>query len=73
MAKPATKTHGPIRARVKKEPPLDDEPLSPADLRAIDEGRKAFARGDYVSLEELEEHVASLRRRSRKEGSRTDR
>lgn len=34
--------------------PLDNEPLTPADLKAIREADEAFARGDYCTLDELE-------------------
>ena len=34
--------------------PVDDEPLTPADMRAIREADEAFARGDYCTLDELE-------------------
>jgi hypothetical protein len=45
--------------------PVEDEPISPEETRAVEEGRAAFARGDYVSLEELKAHVARQRRRER--------
>jgi predicted transcriptional regulator len=35
----------------------DDEPLSDEDLSAIREGRKAIARGDFVTLEELKKDL----------------
>ena len=38
--------------RAPRRIPLDDEPLTPEDMRAIEEGRAAFARGDYCTLEE---------------------
>ncbi len=48
--------------------PVEDEPISPEETRAVEEGRTAFARGDYVSLEELKAHVARQRRRERTKG-----
>ena len=51
--------------------PLDDEPLTPADLRAIEEGRKAFARGEYCTLEEAKAYVARLRRKAGPAKTRT--
>lgn len=36
------------------------------ELRAIREGKKAFAHGDYVTLEELKNELASLHRRPSK-------
>ena len=40
--------------------PPDDEPLTVADLREIRESEAALRRGDYVTLEELEDDVARL-------------
>ena len=37
-----------------------------AELRAIERGRAAIARGDYVTMKELELELESRRRRSRK-------
>jgi hypothetical protein len=45
--------------------PLDDEPLTPREMRTIEEGRAAFARGDYCTLEEAKAYVARLRRKAR--------
>ncbi len=45
--------------------PVEDEAISPAETRAVEEGRAAFARGDYVTLDELKAHVARQRRRER--------
>jgi len=49
--------------------PLDTEPLTPADLKAIEAGRAAFARGDYCTLDDiradLARDVARQRRRPR--------
>jgi hypothetical protein len=49
MSKIATATKAARRAV-----PLDTEPLTAADLRAIREADEAFARGDYCTLDELE-------------------
>jgi len=43
--------------------PIDDEPITPEDLREIKSSEAAFARGDYVTLEELRADVARLRSR----------
>jgi hypothetical protein len=51
--------------------PLDDDTLTPADLRAIEDGRKAFARGDYCTVEEAKAHVARLRRKAGPAKART--
>jgi hypothetical protein len=50
--------------------PLDDEPLTPEEMRAVEEGRAAFARGDYCTLEEAKAYVARLRRKARSPKSR---
>ena len=34
--------------------PLDPEPLTPADFKAIRDADAAFARGDYCTLNDLE-------------------
>jgi hypothetical protein len=36
-----------------RDAPLDDEPLTPEDEAAIEEGRAAIARGDVITLEAL--------------------
>lgn len=59
-ARPKTSPPTPRRRAI----PLDDEPLTPAELRAIDDGRKAFARGEYCTLEEAKAYVACLRRKA---------
>ncbi len=38
---------------VLEHAPLDDEPLTPDDLRAIENGHKQFERGEYITSEEL--------------------
>ncbi len=69
MATKTATTHRAAARPARRVIPLDDEPLTPADLKAIDEGRRAFARGDYVTLDELKadlaHHVARQRRRPR--------
>ena len=32
----------------------DDEPFSPEDLKAIQEGEESFKRGEFISLEDFE-------------------
>jgi predicted transcriptional regulator len=44
---------------------LPEEKPTPADLRAIRRGRKAFQRGDYITLGELQRAKALYRRRRR--------
>ena len=39
--------------------PLDDEPLTDDDLAAIAEARAEVERGDIVTLDELDAHMAS--------------
>ena len=41
--------------------PWTPRPITPAQLRAIEAGRAAIRRGDYVSLEEAEKYVARER------------
>ncbi len=50
------------RARqTRRVVPWTPRPVTPAQLRAIEAGRAAIRRGDYVSLEEAEEYVARQR------------
>jgi hypothetical protein len=51
--------------------PLDDEPLTPADLKAIAQARAEFVRGDYCTAEELDANVARLRSKVGAKGHRT--
>ena len=44
--------------------PWTPRPITPTQLRAIEAGRAALRRGDYVSLEEAEEYVARQRSKS---------
>ncbi|HEY3129371.1 MAG TPA: ribbon-helix-helix domain-containing protein [Acidobacteriota bacterium] len=48
---------------------IPEETPTAADLRAIRRGRTAYARGDYVTLDELRHEMESSRRRSRKKVS----
>ncbi len=48
---PKTATH--TRA-ARRTIPLDTEPLTAADMRAIREADEAFARGDYCSVDDIE-------------------
>lgn len=48
MSKTATASKSPRRTI-----PLDTEPLTPADFKAIREADEAFARGDYCTLDDL--------------------
>lgn len=41
--------------------PLDDEPLTDEDLAAIAEAEAEIARGDVVTLDELDVHMAARR------------
>jgi hypothetical protein len=50
--------------------PVEDEVISPEEARAVEEGRAAFARGDYVTLDELKAHVARQRRQTRSKSRR---
>ena len=49
MPKTATATKS-----ARRTIPIDTEPLTPADMRAIREADEAFARGDYCTLDEIE-------------------
>jgi predicted transcriptional regulator len=53
----------------------DPETLTKADLDAIERGRRAIARGDYVTLEELRRELDGSRRVARRKsaGRRTRR
>lgn len=51
------------KPRAYPQIPLDDEPLTPADLRAMRRAEEEIRRGDFVTAEELKAHVA--RRRSK--------
>jgi hypothetical protein len=44
-----------------REVPWTARPLTPAQLRAIEAGRAAIRRGDFVTLEEAEAYVARQR------------
>src|SRR5260370_37582370 len=43
---------------------------TPAELRAIERGRRAIARGEYLTLDELHQSLATHRRTLRREKSR---
>lgn len=47
------------------EVPWDDEPLTPADERAVEEGRRAIREGKFVSLKQIDHDLDRRRRRSR--------
>ncbi len=70
MAQTERKVSAKLREQPRKEPPLDDEPLTPEDLKAIAQARAEFARGDYCTLEELEANVARLRSQVRPKSHR---
>ncbi len=40
-------------AKLLENPPIDDEPVTEEDLKAIVEGRKAITEGRYQTLEEV--------------------
>ncbi len=44
---------------------IRDAAASPAELRAIRRGRAAYARGDFVTLDQLLHEMGSPRRRAR--------
>jgi hypothetical protein len=73
MPKTAAQRTSPRRTttpRPRRAIPLDDEPLTPADLKAIAEADAAYARGDYYTLEEAKQYVARLRSKARSKKSR---
>ena len=41
------------------EAPEDDEPLTPEDIAAIEEGKAAFRRGDYWTPQEAKRELLS--------------
>lgn len=47
-----------------REVPLAPRPLTPGQLKAIEAGRAAIRRGDYVTLKEAEAYVARQRAKS---------
>ena len=61
MPKTATVTRGTAPRATHRVIPLDDEPLTAADLKAIAEADAAYARGDYCTLDEAKAYVARLR------------
>jgi hypothetical protein len=40
-----------------EEAPEDDEPVTAEDLQAIREGREAYARGEYITDDELKRRM----------------
>jgi hypothetical protein len=52
------------REQSPREVPWTPRPITLAQLRAIEAGRAALRRGDYVSLEEAEVYVARHRSKS---------
>lgn len=52
MTKTATATKS-----TRRTIPLDNEPLTSADLRAIRDADAAFARGDYCTVDDLEDDL----------------
>lgn len=61
MAKSAAKRR---RAPVP-EVPWDDEPLTPADEKAVEEGRRAIREGKFVRLDQIDHDLDRRRRGSR--------
>ena len=47
------------------EIPWDDEPLTPEEEKAVEEGRRAIREGKVVTLDQLEHDLDSRRRRPR--------
>ncbi len=60
MAKVASNRKPAAPAIRRRVIPFDDEPITPAEMRAVEEGRKAFARGEYYTLEEAKAYVAGI-------------
>ena len=60
-------------AKPKKEAipeiPWDDEPLTPEEERAIEQGRRAIREGKFVTLDQLEHDLERRRRRPRSKKS----
>jgi hypothetical protein len=70
MPKTATTTRTSRARPIRRVIPLDDEPLTPADLKAIAEADAAYARGDYCTLDEAKAYVARLRSKTGPKRSR---
>lgn len=47
------------------EIPWDDEPLTPEEEKAVEEGRRAIREGRVATLDQLEHDLDRRRRRSR--------
>jgi hypothetical protein len=43
--------------RVFIEAPIDDEPLTPGEIKAIKEGREAYLRGETIPAEEIKRQL----------------
>ena len=54
-----------VRRGLVREVPWDNEPLTPGDKAAIEEGRRAFRQGRYVTLQEWKRELESARNRPR--------
>lgn len=53
------------RKRSRAVVPVDDEPVTAKDLKAIREADEDFARGEYATLDDLKADVARRRTKSR--------
>ena len=54
-----------VRRALVREVPWDNEPVTPGDEAAIEEGRRAFRQGRYVTLQEWKRELESARNRPR--------
>ncbi len=64
MAKALTKARK-VKREAIPEIRLDDEPLTQEDEAAIEEGRRDFREGRYVTLKEWKRELARIRNRPR--------
>ena len=60
MAKSLSK----LKKEVIPEIPWDDEPSTPEEERAVEQGRRAIRQGKFVTLDQLEHDLERRRRRS---------
>ncbi len=74
MAKTAIRSKSPGASKTgssrAKIIPLDNEPLTPSDLRRLRVSEAAFRSGNYVTLEELKSDVAPLRSKGDRAGTK---
>ena len=68
-SKAMVKSVSKLKKEVIPEIPWDDEPLTPEEERAIEQGRRAIREGKCVTLDQLEHDLERRRRRPRSKKS----